>query len=48
MNNVCNIYHDTGYFYENYNKRYEKGEGSDAHPFTGWTATVALIIDEYY
>jgi len=45
--NVCSVWSKTGYFFENYNK-HENGDGSDAFPFTGWTATVALINAENY
>ncbi|KRX04043.1 Six-hairpin glycosidase-like protein [Pseudocohnilembus persalinus] len=49
IQNVClNNFEKKGYFYENYNKKGEKGEGSDAHPFTGWTSTISLIISEQY
>lgn len=44
---VCQNWQRTSYFYENYNK-HEDGKGSDAHPFTGWTATIALILSEKY
>ncbi|KAL4499136.1 hypothetical protein ABPG72_017038 [Tetrahymena utriculariae] len=46
-NVVCQNWEKTGFFYENYNK-YDNGQGSDAYPFTGWTATVALINAENY
>ncbi|EAS00773.2 mannosyl-oligosaccharide glucosidase (macronuclear) [Tetrahymena thermophila SB210] len=46
-NTVCQNWEKTGFFYENYNK-YDNGQGSDAYPFTGWTATVALINAENY
>ncbi|KAL4449892.1 hypothetical protein ABPG74_015011 [Tetrahymena malaccensis] len=46
-NVVCKNWEKTGFFYENYNK-HDNGQGSDAYPFTGWTATVALINAENY
>lgn len=46
-NLVCKNWKRTGYFFENYNKNND-GMGSDAFPFTGWTATIALINAEEY
>ena len=45
INGVCGNWEKDRYFYENYNNA---GKGSSAHPFTGWTTIIALIISEKY
>jgi mannosyl-oligosaccharide glucosidase len=39
-------YHQTGFLWEQYDQ--VKGNGKGAHPFTGWTSVVALIMAEAY
>ena len=39
-------YHKTGFVWEQYNQKTGKGKG--AHPFTGWTSLVLLIMAEAY
>ena len=43
---VYSSYNATGYLWENYSDR--TGEGQRAHPFTGWTSTVVLMMAEMY
>lgn len=46
IRNVVGNYHKTGYIWEQYNQKTGKGKG--AHPFTGWTSLVLLIMAEAY
>jgi len=39
-------YQQTGFLWEQYDQVNGKGKG--AHPFTGWTSTVVLIMAEAY
>jgi hypothetical protein len=43
---VVGEYAATGFLWENYDSRTGKGRGT--HPFTGWTALVALMIADRY
>ncbi|KAL8201349.1 hypothetical protein R6Q57_012688 [Mikania cordata] len=44
--NVIKNYKQTGYLWEQYDQK--KGNGKGAHPFTGWTSLVVLIMAESY
>ncbi|KDN45932.1 glycoside hydrolase family 63 protein [Tilletiaria anomala UBC 951] len=46
VTNVHKEYERTGWTWEQYNAT--TGHGQRAHPFTGWTATVALAMAEIY
>jgi len=46
IRNVCAEKEKGGYFFEQYNQN--NGKGQKNYPFTGWTATVMLIIYEKY
>lgn len=46
IQNVQKEYARTGYTWEQYNP--ETGVGQRSHPFTGWTALVALALGEVY
>ncbi|PAV24387.1 glycoside hydrolase family 63 [Pyrrhoderma noxium] len=46
IDNVFKEYKRTGYVWEQYDAL--TGEGRRSHPFTGWTALVALIMAEKY
>ncbi|KAA0034203.1 hypothetical protein IC582_023286 [Cucumis melo] len=46
IRNVVRNYHKSGYMWEQYNQKTGKGKG--AHPFTGWTSLVLLIMAEAY
>ncbi|KAL7609119.1 mannosyl-oligosaccharide glucosidase GCS1 [Lactuca sativa] len=46
IRNVMNKYKETGYLWEQYDQK--KGSGKGAHPFTGWTSLVVLIMAESY
>ncbi|XP_023541215.1 mannosyl-oligosaccharide glucosidase GCS1 [Cucurbita pepo subsp. pepo] len=46
IRNVVGNYHKTGFVWEQYNQKTGKGKG--AHPFTGWTSLVLLIMAEAY
>lgn len=43
VNNVVDQYTKDGFFYEQYND--ETGRGQGAHPFTGWTTLIVLIME---
>lgn len=43
---VVSEYAATGFLWENYDSRAGKGRGT--HPFTGWTALVALMVADRY
>ena len=43
---VYSNYRTTGHLWENYSDK--TGEGQRAHPFTGWTSTVVLMMAEMY
>ncbi|KAL5717632.1 mannosyl-oligosaccharide glucosidase [Ranunculus cassubicifolius] len=47
IRNVVKNYKKTGYIWEQYDAT-DKGKGKRAHPFTGWTALVLLIMSESY
>ncbi|XP_071696005.1 mannosyl-oligosaccharide glucosidase GCS1-like [Rutidosis leptorrhynchoides] len=46
IRNVIKNYKQTGYLWEQYDQK--KGNGKGAHPFTGWTSLVVLIMSESY
>ncbi|XP_022151803.1 mannosyl-oligosaccharide glucosidase GCS1-like [Momordica charantia] len=46
IRNVVRNYHQSGFIWEQYNQKTGKGKG--AHPFTGWTSLVLLIMAEAY
>jgi len=46
VENVCNNWESSGFFFENYN--FYNGRGQKAHPFNGWTSLVSLILFENY
>ncbi|XP_076909251.1 mannosyl-oligosaccharide glucosidase GCS1-like [Bidens hawaiensis] len=46
ISNVMKNYKQTGYLWEQYDQK--KGNGKGAHPFTGWTSLVVLIMAESY
>lgn len=46
IRNVIKSYKQTGYLWEQYD--HQKGNGKGAHPFTGWTSLVVLIMAESY
>ncbi|KAJ1976212.1 Processing alpha glucosidase I [Dimargaris verticillata] len=46
ISTVVKGYQDTGFFWEQYSL--EDGQGRRAHPFTGWSSLIALIIAEKY
>ncbi|KAJ9549525.1 hypothetical protein OSB04_022068 [Centaurea solstitialis] len=46
IQNVVKNYKQTGYLWEQYDQK--KGNGKGAHPFTGWTSLVLLIMAESY
>ncbi|KAK9120064.1 hypothetical protein Scep_018157 [Stephania cephalantha] len=47
IKNVVNNYVQTGYLWEQYDQTKE-GKGKGAHPFTGWTSLVLLIMAEAF
>ena len=46
LGNVLAQYNATGYFWERYDD--VTGQGAGNHPFTGWTALVALVAADSY
>lgn len=46
VTSVIREYKRTGYVWENYNDKTGKGQG--AHPFTGWSSLVVLMMGELY
>ncbi|XP_074302303.1 mannosyl-oligosaccharide glucosidase GCS1-like isoform X1 [Silene latifolia] len=46
IRNVVQNYYRTGYLWEQYDQKTGKGKG--AHPFTGWTSLILLIMAESY
>ncbi|CAJ2677592.1 unnamed protein product [Trifolium pratense] len=46
IRNMAHNYHQTGFLWEQYDQ--VKGNGKGAHPFTGWTSVVVLIMAEAY
>lgn len=46
IRNVVGNYRKTGYLWEQYDQK--KGKGLRAHPFTGWTALILLIMSESF
>lgn len=47
IRNVVNSYFESGYLWEQYNNAAE-GRGKGAHPFTGWTSLILLVMAEAY
>ncbi|KAK7246974.1 hypothetical protein RIF29_41848 [Crotalaria pallida] len=46
IRNIVRNYQQTGFLWEQYDQ--VKGKGKGAHPFTGWTSLVVLIMAEAY
>lgn len=46
LQNLVEQYESRGYLFEQYDDR--DGKGTSSHPFTGWTALVALIAANAY
>nr|XP_004504457.1 mannosyl-oligosaccharide glucosidase GCS1-like isoform X2 [Cicer arietinum] len=46
IRNIVRNYQQTGFLWEQYDQI--KGNGKGAHPFTGWTSVVVLIMAEAY
>lgn len=46
LRTVGDNFESTGYLWEQYSD--SEGRGKGTHPFTGWTALVALIAGEHY
>ncbi|KAL5175253.1 Mannosyl-oligosaccharide glucosidase GCS1 [Glycine soja] len=46
IRNIVRNYRQTGFLWEQYEQT--KGKGKGAHPFTGWTSLVVLIMAEAY
>lgn len=44
VNNLVSEYQQTGYLWEQYDD--ETGKGQRAHPFTGWTSLIVLMMGE--
>ncbi|MCO5574989.1 hypothetical protein L7F22_028786 [Adiantum nelumboides] len=47
IRNVVESYYDSGYLWEQYDNA-ANGRGKGAHPFTGWTSLILLIMAEAY
>ncbi|CAM6126690.1 unnamed protein product [Calypogeia fissa] len=47
IRNIVQRFHETGYIWENYDNA-AQGKGQGAHPFTGWSALIVLIMGEMY
>ncbi|CAM6098441.1 unnamed protein product [Calypogeia fissa] len=47
IRNIVQRFHETGYIWENYDNA-AQGKGQGAHPFTGWSALIVLIMGEQY
>ncbi|KAK1259540.1 Mannosyl-oligosaccharide glucosidase GCS1 [Acorus gramineus] len=47
IRNIERNYFETGFLWEQYDQK-NKGRGKGAHPFTGWTSLVLLIMAEAY
>ncbi|XP_020229781.1 mannosyl-oligosaccharide glucosidase GCS1 [Cajanus cajan] len=46
IRNIVRNYQESGFLWEQYDQT--KGKGKGAHPFTGWTSLVVLIMAETY
>lgn len=46
IRNIVRNYQESGFLWEQYDQT--KGKGKGAHPFTGWTSLVVLIMSETY
>lgn len=47
IRNIVKNYYDSGFLWEQYDQK-KKGKGKGAHPFTGWTSLLVLIMAEDY
>ncbi|GBG60662.1 hypothetical protein CBR_g11887 [Chara braunii] len=47
IRNVVQRYQESGYLWENYDHM-RSGKGKGAHPFTGWTSLIVLIMAETF
>lgn len=47
IRNVADSYYESGYLWEQYDNAAE-GKGKGAHPFTGWTSLILLVMAEAY
>jgi len=47
IGNIVHNYFKSGYFWEQYDNA-ASGKGKGAHPFTGWTSLVVLMMAEIY
>ncbi|XP_043704692.1 mannosyl-oligosaccharide glucosidase GCS1 [Telopea speciosissima] len=46
IRNVVKNYFQTGFLWEQYDQK--KGKGKGAHPFTGWTSLIVLVMGEAF
>lgn len=46
LRNMARVFRDTGHLWENYDA--DSGNGRGTHPFTGWSALIALVAGEQY
>ncbi|XP_042495383.1 mannosyl-oligosaccharide glucosidase GCS1-like [Macadamia integrifolia] len=46
IRNVVKNYFQTGFLWEQYDQK--KGKGKGAHPFTGWTSLIVLVMGESF
>lgn len=47
IGNIVHNYFNSGYFWEQYDNA-ASGKGKGAHPFTGWTSLIVLMMAEMY
>lgn len=46
LRNMARVFRETGHLWENYDA--DSGDGRGTHPFTGWSALIALVAGEQY